>query len=850
MYAMSYGVKVLNFNRQYNIIFRKGQFLASQIAGQLPAIALIPLDLKIIEKINSDVKISSEVVVSDPLVQSIYPGSVASSVQSRIVSHSQNKLLVSNNSADSIEFHDTIEFQPVEGSFDGKFEPSMNLAFSYNGKLWMYWHAKEQNWMSFTCNQMMVLMHYLETGVTDKLNNNFKSIFTEIELKAIILGFITCGVLIRSKEKLKGKSGEPETKGVVLSSNNVEQAWMKMIPDDRIPVYFVPHMKNHYPLALGVLFSSLKNHQNGALLKRFQLIPINYMKPNEFLNGPYRKFRQGVWLFSNYMWSLDINMQISEAIKKQDCRNLTIHGGPSTPEYPKASQEFMSQFSGVDFSVHGEGEVAIIEILERIDKNLKKEITFIDDSMSEVSGITFRNRIKVNEFIRTSARKRTAQPDFAPSPYLSGYFDGYGAEVDAAIIESNRGCPFGCTFCDWGSATNQKVRKFDLDRVKQEVDWIAKNKVRVLWIADANYGLYDRDIELSQHIVDTKAQTGYPQEVVVNYTKNSTWRLVEIIKIFTAGGIISQGIISIQTTDDKTLEVINRKNIKTEKYDELTKVFYDLKLPLSTDLMMGLPGITIEAFNKDLQRYIDMDVSVKAYPTQLLPNSPMADPDYIEKHKIKTDENDFLISSFSYTEEDLHWMKGMYHMYTIADGYGLMRYLIRYLQWEHNIPAVEFISDLLKFTNINPGKYEKITWAIRYFINDKCMPGGWHEFYNQLGRYITEKYEIEMDSGFETVFIVSEFSMPDDTLKYPVEQNIPHDFTAYFTAKTQQTEYFDKPLTHYPASRFHVSDPNNMVAIDMNYMQYDSHQYFWELHSDVARPKSTSEFVDEKMEAL
>jgi len=42
--------------------------------------------------------------------------------------------------------------------------------------------------------------------------------------------------------------------------------------------------------------------------------------------------------------------------------------------------------------------------------------------------------------------------------------------------------------------------------------------------------------------------------------------LVEIIKIFTAGGIISQDIISIQTTDEKTLEVINRKNIKTEIY--------------------------------------------------------------------------------------------------------------------------------------------------------------------------------------------------------------------------------------------------------------------------------------------
>ena len=33
------------------------------------------------------------------------------------------------------------------------------------------------------------------------------------------------------------------------------------------------------------------------------------------------------------------------------------------------------------------------------------------------------------------------------------------------MLESNRGCPYGCTFCDWGSATLSKVRNFDLDRV-------------------------------------------------------------------------------------------------------------------------------------------------------------------------------------------------------------------------------------------------------------------------------------------------------------------------------------------------------------------------------------------------
>ena len=74
----------------------------------------------------------------------------------------------------------------------------------------------------------------------------------------------------------------------------------------------------------------------------------------------------------------------------------------------------------------------------------------------------------------------------------------------------------------------------------------------------------------------------------------------------------------------------------------------------------------------------------------------------------------------------------MYHMYTIADGYGLLRYIIRYMQWEHEVLAVEFMSDLLKYVNQNPSHFQHITWAIRFFISDKTMPGGWHDFYQEI----------------------------------------------------------------------------------------------------------------------
>ncbi|TDR20407.1 B12-binding domain-containing radical SAM protein [Marinicella litoralis] len=835
----------MQLNQDFMILNRKGQSMVSQISGVRAPLVIHEPDVLLLSYFlnQGDVNSATTDFINHPWIKAWLPHLQAQGVQQRVEQFKQAGLFDSSQAPNS-----ALTLQPLE-LVSAEDEVHLPGALSLSSHAAISLHEDGFFACSNTSQQAhrlptswVILMLAFGDGTDHQTVLDEKALMFEGDGLLILKTLYKHGLLIAQKKQTKGPE-LVQTQYAEITAGSETQTWQQIEPDGRIPVYFVPHMENHFPLALGIIYSALMNHNNGELLTKFQLIPITYLNPNDLLNGPYRKFKTGVWLFSNYMWSMDVNLQVSQAIKSHDKRNLTIHGGPSTPEYKKASEDFMAAHPSVDVSVHGEGEVAITEIFAQLYKTAEAGVAFHQEALSQVTGITFRDAL-FKGLIRTPGRKRMAAPDDVPSPYLSGLFDVYQGRVEAAIIESNRGCPFGCTFCDWGSATNQKVRKFDLDRVKDEIEWIGKHKVRVIWIADANFGLYDRDIELSQFIVDTKEKYGYPQEVVVNYTKNSTWRLVEIIKIFTAGGIISQGIISIQTTDEKTLEVINRKNIKTEKYDELTKVFYDLKLPLSTDLMIGLPGITVEAFNNDLQRYIDMDVSVKAYPTQLLPNSPMADPEYIEKYQIKTDANDFVISSFSFSQKDLQWMKGMYEIYTMADGYSLLRYVIRYLQWEHNIRAVAFLQDLLKHVHEKPNQFQKISWAVHFFNKDKCMPGGWTLFYQEVADYIKQQYGIVDDTGLQTILQVNQLCMPDDTLHYPMQVDLAHDFTAYFSAKSSQAAHKDKPLTDYPPAKFHVSDPNSMVSIDLDYLQYDSHQYFWELHSDVARPKSVSEFAE------
>ena len=80
--------------------------------------------------------------------------------------------------------------------------------------------------------------------------------------------------------------------------------------------------------------------------------------------------------------------------------------------------------------------------------------------------------------------------------YLDGRFQPF--------IESARGCPYACTFCEAASSWYNKVNSFTVERVKKELLYIAKRMKNFpdvpLAIADSNFGMLKRDEEISDYI--------------------------------------------------------------------------------------------------------------------------------------------------------------------------------------------------------------------------------------------------------------------------------------------------------------------------------------------------------------
>src|SRR5690606_32707979 len=92
------------------------------------------------------------------------------------------------------------------------------------------------------------------------------------------------------------------------------------------------------------------------------------------------------------------------------------------------------------------------------------------------------------------------------------------------------------------------------------------------------------------------------------------------------------------------------------KYEDLLKIYLDEKLPVGSDLMMGLPGQTYQSYANDLQFFFDRKTLVNTSTTTALINSPISDPEYIKAYDIKIDSDGFIESSFSFTKEDLKKM--------------------------------------------------------------------------------------------------------------------------------------------------------------------------------------------------
>lgn len=386
----------------------------------------------------------------------------------------------------------------------------------------------------------------------------------------------------------------------------------------------------YLPYAVGLLQAFIEHHAPHA---------FNFLVPRVFAAPLATEvdtlLSADVVGFSCYVWNIERSLQLAALLKARKPEILIIFGGPQVPALPEA---FLSQYPQVDLCCRGEGEKCILDLLQAYAATGLRD--FSPRSGQAIAGLAGRD--SQGNYYQNPPGPRKKDLEALPSPYLNGTFAPLMAihpDVAWSILwETNRGCPFTCGFCDWGSATAAKVHRFDTERLKAELDWFAAQHIEYIFCCDANFGLFPRDLELAKYAVALHEQTGYPGALAVQNAKNVSDRTFAIQCLLAESGLDSHVTLSLQSLHPPALKASGRANISLADFERLQAQLRARRIHTYTDLILGLPGETLSSFQQGYCEVIERGQyhAINVYILDLLPNAPMAEPAFRQAHGLHT----------------------------------------------------------------------------------------------------------------------------------------------------------------------------------------------------------------------
>ena len=329
-----------------------------------------------------------------------------------------------------------------------------------------------------------------------------------------------------------------------------------------------------------------------------------------------------------YVWNQAYNDQIMSYYKDINPNGITMYGGPNIPEDPKLAEKFAHEHPYIDIFLVGPGEKLVSKFL----LNINDPIQTHDGSF----GIGWNN-------VKVGRKLYQIDTNEMPTPYTDGIFDSILKKEKRvkASFETNRGCPFKCAFCDWGGQARSKVTKFDMDPVYKQLDFIYNHtNIAELEILDANFGMLPRDLDVVKKMKEKKLATGTSPKISYSgLAKNGSKWLPEIIDIIHHDLDADQRNlkVSFQTHAKNTLKVINRANINNDKLVPLIDNFKSKGLPVTSEMIIALPGETADSWLYSLNRDYELGIDfMRTYFLNLVPNTEIYTDKFKKEYNVKS----------------------------------------------------------------------------------------------------------------------------------------------------------------------------------------------------------------------
>ena len=465
-----------------------------------------------------------------------------------------------------------------------------------------------------------------------------------------------------------------------------------------------------------------------------------------------------IFAISTYVWNWNISQELACAVKQKypDC--LIVMGGPQVPY----KQTWLKENKDIcDAIITYAGERAFAEVLKG---NMK------------YPGIMTQDHYTVP--------KPDKEINDIPSPYLTGLMDSLVKpnKKYSAIIETNRGCPYACTFCDQEALYYNKIARFDYDRVIAELDWVSNNKIDFLYFADSNLGIFERDIDFIKHLADNKTSTGYPRNIDYATAKQQPERILELGRILNHKAKINRGMtIALQSMNPNTLDAIRRTNIANTDLANTVETYNKHNIENYCELILGLPEESFESWIDGIAKILDIgsDHALTVHPLSIVPNTPFADDDYKNKYGLKytatpapaggnvyphdsNGEIDYICYSSNTMTAD-EWIDA----YFFAKGiviphhyHGVSQVVATYLNREHNVPLIDFYKFLFEWSKHSSGIFNKEYVAHTTSVRDSLFK------MKTWGRPLPDSDDFHFqDNGATAAFLYSNIDKIYDELR-------------------------------------------------------------------------------------
>ena len=475
-----------------------------------------------------------------------------------------------------------------------------------------------------------------------------------------------------------------------------------------------------------------------------------------------------------FYWNNDLNKYVIKCLREMFGDKVTIVlGGPSIDSDKKQQTMFLNKaFPDVDAIVINEGEIAFSNIVEKI---LSNRNTVYDEP---IDGLSF---LSNGELVSGKPIGTSTDISVLESPYLSGILDDFMHSDYQPLVQTSRFCPYTCAFCVSGK-NRGKLRGFPIEQVTEELHYISKKYAdrphHTMYLADENFGILKRDVEIAKVIKECNEKYSYPQGVFFYNDKRFTETSRNVIEVL--GKMTKTGLtLSLQTENPETLKAINRKNVSDDEIDDALNWASELNIPTTTELIFGLPFETKKSFidllDRSTKRGFD---SIMCHVLFIMDGIELNRPDVREKFSINTkfrplaagymshngtfiaEHEEVVVSSKTFSYEDFISVRCLNFMFFSVFDLGFQKWFFQHIK---NSSDVTLSGIFDKF--MNPDRNQK--WPKEYlkFVDDfrKAVEGelfdtreemvaALKKIYEENGNDVGETTRINIDYGARLIY--------------------------------------------------------------------------------------------------